>query len=397
MAEKETMRHGKQRLDTGAGRGDEETMQHAKGGTSFTISIGPVHPALKEPIQLDFEIEGEKVKNADLRLSQAHRGIEWIGTNRNPIQILYLAERICGICNVCHTLSFCRAVESIANIEVPPRAQYIRTVTAELERIHSHMLWAGVAAHELGFDSVMHYTWRAREKVLDTIEILTGNRVTKGMPTIGGVRRDFPEKHHKRILETVGFYKSIFGKLQDMLLHDPVIEARTRGIGVLKKEEALALCAVGPTARASGVKRDVRQDEPYAAYCDLGVRAITPKEVLGEVHGDVFDRIAVRLAEVAQSADIIEHCVRNIPEGKIVFEEKPIKVLAQLRGAQGEGIGRLEAPRGEVFHYVKMTGQEAPYAWKVKAPTYSNLLSILPMMREAQIADIPIIAASIDP
>ncbi len=364
---------------------------------SFKIAVGPVHPALKEPVQLNCRIEGEKVTSVDFELSQVHRGIEWIATRRNPIQILYLAERICGICNLCHTLSFCRCVEKIGNIEVPARAQYIRTISAELERIHSHMLWAGVAAHELGFDSVMHYTWKARETVLDVIEYLTGNRITKGIPMIGGVRRDFTEKQFPKVLEAVDFYKQGFEKLKTILMDDPVIKARTRDTGILTKKDAIALCAVGPTARASGVKRDVRQDEPYAAYADLGIKAITPKEILGEVHGDVYDRIAVRVYEIAQSADIIERCIKEMPKGKILHEEKLVKLLADLKQLNGEATGRLEAPRGEVFHYVKLVGQESPYSWKVKAPTYSNLLSWVPMLMDEQIADIPIIAASIDP
>ncbi|MDP2974268.1 MAG: nickel-dependent hydrogenase large subunit, partial [Candidatus Diapherotrites archaeon] len=153
---------------------------------SFSLSVGPVHPALKEPVRLNCEIVGERVANVDFELSQAHRGIEWIGTRRNPVQVITLADRLCGICNICHTLCFCMSVEGIAGIEVPARAHYIRTIVAELERINSHILWTGIAAHELGFDSVMHYTWRLRENVLDTIEYLTGNRITKAMITIGG-------------------------------------------------------------------------------------------------------------------------------------------------------------------------------------------------------------------
>ncbi len=366
-------------------------------GCTFSLSIGPVHPALKEPVRFNFEIDGEKVVKADFELSQVHRGIEWMGTRRNPVQIVYLAERVCGICNICHTLAFCRAVEGIAGIEVPPRAQYIRTIAAELERIHSHVLWAGIAAHELGFDSVMHYTWKVREKVLDTIEYLTGNRITKAIITIGGARRDIQERQYPKVLEAAEYYKGCFGKLKDIFLSDPVIKARTRGTGILSKREGLELCAVGPTARASGIRKDVRQDEPYAAYPDIGIKAVTPDQVTGETVGDVYDRIAVRLLEVRQSADIIERCIRNMPQGKIAHEENAIKLLAELKGLEGEGIGRHEAPRGEVFHYVKMTGEESPYAWKIRAPTYNNLLSWVPMLLGEQIADIPVVAASTDP
>ncbi len=373
------------------------TGRKACSSDSFTLSIGPVHPALKEPVRFNCEILGEKVTRVDFELSQVHRGIEWIGTRRNPVQILYLAERICGICNISHSLAFCRAVESVAGIEVPARAQYIRTIIAELERIHSHILWAGIAAHEIGFDSVLHYTWRVRERVLDIIEYLTGNRITKAMLMIGGVRRDIAEKQYPRIREAMNYYNRYFDKLKKIFLADPIIKARTRDTGILSKADGLGLCVVGPTARASGIKKDVRQDEPYAAYPDLDVRAITPDEITGEIRGDVYDRIAVRLLEVRQSAKMIEKCLRQMPAGKIAYEEKVPKLLADLRGAEGEGIGRHEAPRGEVFHYVKMVGEASPFSWKVRAPTYNNLLSWIPMLLGEQIADIPIVAASTDP
>jgi len=364
---------------------------------SFTISVGPVHPALKEPLRLNCEIEGEQVKKVDFELSQVHRSIEWIGTRRNPVQVVFLAEKICGICNICHTLCFCRAVEDMAGIEVPAKAHYIRTIAAELERIHSHILWAGVAAHELGFDSVMHYTWKLREKVLDTTEYLTGNRIGKAIVTIGGTRRDIEEKQYPRIREAMSYYRENFNKLRDIFLKDSVIKSRTRDVGVLSKKNALSLCAVGPTARASGVKKDVRQDEAYAAYPDLDVKAITPRDLMGEVRGDVYDRIVVRLQEVLQSVELIEKCLEQMPKGKIVYEKKIAKLLAELRPLKGDGIGRHEAPRGEVFHYLKMVAKEKPYSWKVRAPTYNNVLSWIPMLEGTQIADIPIVAASIDP
>ena len=372
-------------------------MRIEKKDTEYSICVGPVHPALKEPVKLNMQIDGEKVTDVDFELSQVHRGIEWAGTRRNPIQVLYLAERICGICNICHSLAFSKAVEAAAEITVPERAGYIRTIVAELERIHSHVLWAGVAANELGFDSVMHYTWKLRENVLDTIEYLTGNRITKAMITIGGVRRDITKKQFPRVMETVDFYRKTFDKIRKIFLDDPVMKSRTRDTGILTKKDALRTCAVGPTARASGVRKDVRIDEPYAAYPDLDLRPMTPDMVTGEIRGDVYDRVIARLLEVRQSADIVDKCLKQMPEGKIRYEEKAMKLLAELRQVDAEGIGRHEAPRGEVIHYVKLTGQEHPFAWKVRAPTYNNLLSWVPMLMGEQVADIPIIAASIDP
>ena len=366
---------------------------------SYTIPVGPLHPAIHEPITLKLEVSGERIIGVDVFCSQVHRGIEWIGMNRNnAIQSIYLAERVCGICNICHPFCMVQAVENAIGLYPPERADYIRTIMAELERIHSHLLWAGVAAHEIGFDSVFHYTWAIREKVMDLIEYLTGNRVTKAIMMIGGVRRNIDETGKKKIKEGIKYYLDNFKKIEDIYLHDPTISLRTRDVGILTKDDALKLCAVGPTARASGVPKDVRQDFPYGAYGDYGVKAITPDLYNGEVHGDVFDKIVIRLMEVKQSADILEWAVDNLPDGPILAEKNLVKLKMMLKKGEGEGIGRVEAPRGEDIHYVRLKAGDDPFlSWKIRAPTYNNLLPWIPMLLGAQIADVPIVAASIDP
>ena len=277
---------------------------------------------------------------------------------RNPIQILYLAERICGICSYCHPMAFALAVERAAGIEVPERADYLRVIQAELERICSHTLWAGVAAHEIGFDSVLFLTWQIREEALDLTEYLTGNRVTKAITMIGGVRRDVTKDMVPKINKTLNYLKDNFEKLRRAFLEDKTFKLRSQGCGVLTKENALKLCACGPTTRASGVKKDTRLDQPYFAFGDLDFDYVTPDVLTGEVNGDVYDRIIVRLLEVRQSIELIEQCIDKIPVGDIVSEPKIAKLLATLKKAEGEGIGRMEAPRGEVFHYVKLDGNE---------------------------------------
>jgi len=347
---------------------------------TYSIPIGPVHPALKEPIRFTFQLNGEQIVGVDIKPGFAHRGIEFMGMKRNLIKILYLAERICGICSISHPLALTQAVEAAAGIEVPRRAQYIRTIIGELERIHSHLLWAGVGAHELGFDTLLHLTWKVREKVMDLLEELTGNRVSYAIPIYGGVRRDIPVEKAPLAYEALDYYKRL---LQDM---------------VNAFQDAIKLCAVGPTARASGVKKDVRQDMPYLAYADIDVHAITPEDYGKESVGDVFDNIVVRLLEVGQSIEIIEECLETMPRGELSSIPKVAALLATLKGAEGEGIGRHEAPRGEVFHYVRLEKDvEEPVVWKVKAPTYSNLAPWVPKFMGNEVADIPIIAASIDP
>ncbi len=365
--------------------------------STYKIPIGPIHPSLAEPMTFNFEISGEKIQSVDLAPGDNHRGIEFMGRNRNVVQIIYLAERICGICSASHPFAFCRAVENAAGIEVPPRAEYIRVIISELERIHSHILWAGIAAEELGFNSVLYLSWKVREEVLDLLEMLTGNRINYGMFMIGGVRRDILTEQIPKIRETLQYYKDAYQTLEDVFLKDPSIALRTKNVGIMTYEDALHLASVGPTARASGVKKDVRQDQPYSAYADMDIKAITPDIYSGEINGDVYDRIIVRILEVFQSVQIIEYCLDNLPEGEILSEPKIVKLLGILKKAKGEGVGRHEAPRGEVIHYIKLNESENPEVWKARAPTYNNLMSWLPMLQKQEIADIPIVIASIDP
>ena len=371
--------------------------QEATTKTTYHIPIGPIHPALKEPVFFEFEIDGERIVDVDVKLGHVHRGVEWASRKRNPIQILYLAERICGICSYCHPAAFALAVETAADIQAPERAEYLRVIQGELERITSHLLWAGVAAHEIGFDTVLYFTWQVRERALDLTEYLTGNRVTKGIMTIGGIRRDITKDMLPRIQKDLQYFKDVYDKLGKIFLNDKTIRMRSQGAGILTEEDALKLCAVGPTTRASGVKKDVRVDTSYFAYGDLDIEHITPDKLTGEVNGDVYDRIIQRLLEVKQSIDLIEQCIDKMPSGDIVYEPKLAKVLAQLKKANGEGVGRHEAPRGEVIHYVKLDGNDAPFTWKVRAPTYNNILPWIPMLKGEQIADIPIVVASTDP
>jgi len=365
--------------------------------TTYHVPIGPIHPALKEPVYFEFEIDGERIVDVDVKLGHVHRGIEWASRKRNPIQILYLAERVCGICSYCHPTAFTLAVEDIAGIEVPERAEYLRVIQGELERICSHTLWAGVAAHEIGFDTVLFLTWEIRERAMDLTEYLTGNRVTKAIMTIGGIRRDITKDMIPTVTKHLNYLKDNFEKLRSVFLDDKTVKMRSQNVGILTKEDALKLCAVGPTARASGVKKDVRVDTSYFAYGDLDIDYITPDILTGEVNGDVYDRILVRLLEVKQSIDLIEQCLDKMPSGDIISEPNTPKLLAQLKKVTGDGIGRHEAPRGEVIHYVKLTGEESPYTWKIRAPTYNNILPWIPMLKGEQIADIPIVAASTDP
>lgn len=367
-------------------------------GTTYKLQIGPTHPAFKEPVRFEFEVDGEQVIKADIDMGYTHRGIEHIMLSRSFIQIIYLVERICGICSFSHPMAYCLAIENAAEIEVPPRAKYIRTIIGELERLHSHLLWAGVAAREIGFDTFFHYTWKIREKAMDCLELITGNRVNYAMLTIGGVRRDITEENLPALLKTVEYYSELYGRASEILLDDMSLRLRCEGVGILTYDEAVDLCAVGPTARASGLAKDVRSDYPMSAYPDIEwFKPVTPADMGRVPVGDVYDRFTVRVLEMKQSVDIINFCIENMPEGDISVESNANKMINSLKKLTCEGIGRYEAPRGEVSHYDILDKRDGPVCSKIKAPTYANAASWIPMFKGTEIADIPIVMASIDP
>ncbi|MCM8816917.1 MAG: nickel-dependent hydrogenase large subunit [Candidatus Omnitrophica bacterium] len=348
------------------------------------IPIGPQHPALKEPISLRITVEGEVIKDADVRLGYNHRGIEKLAESRTYVQNIYLMERICGICSHSHTTCFVQGVESLCGLEVPKRGLFIRMLVCELERIHSHYLWLGVAAHEAGFDSLFMYTWRDREVVMDLLEIISGNRVHYAINTIGGVRRDLSEVQKEKILEGIQFLKKRMEYYTNLGTTEPSFVARVSGVGILPKEKAMSLCAVGPTLRASGIASDIRKDDPYAAYDEI------PFSVCTATSCDVLGRVVVRIKETMESIKIVEYLVKNLPSGEI-------KVRAPRKVKEGEAVSRYEAPRGENIHYIKSNGTDKPERVKVRAPTLANYPATIEMLKSGFIADIPLIFAAIDP
>lgn len=348
------------------------------------IPIGPQHPALKEPESFLITLRGEKITKFTARLGYNHRGIEKGCEERTYLQDVYLTERVCGICSHTHSTCFVQAVEEIAGIEIPKRAAYIRSIIGELERIHSHLLWLGVAGHEVGFDTLLMYTWRDREIVMDLLAEITGNRVNYGMNTIGGTRRDIEQKSLKNILKAMDKLEKRTKYYIKVAKEETTLIKRLAGVGVLSHKDALSLGAVGPTGRASGVDRDTRRDDPYAAYGEISFKVIV------DDHCDVYGRTLVRLGELMESYNMIRQLVNKMPEG-------PIAVKAPRKIPAGEATSRYEAPRGECFHYVKSNGTDKPERVKVRAPTLANIQTVEKMLEDRQLADLPIVIAAIDP
>ncbi len=350
----------------------------------FKIPIGPQHPALKEPEGFSIALKGEKILGVDVRLGYNHRGIEKACEERSYVQDVYLIERVCGICSHAHSTAFVQAVEEIAGIEVPARAKYIRVLIGELERVHSHLLWLGVAGHEIGFDTLLMYSWRDREIVMDLFAEITGNRVHYGMNTIGGVRRDVDKEQLEGVLKALDKLEERTKYYIELAMEEPTLIKRLKGVGMLLREDALRLDAVGPTARASMVERDVRKDDPYAAYAELDFKVIT------DDHCDVYGRTIVRVKELLEAYNIMRQVIKKIPEG-------PISVRAPRKIPEGEATSRYEAPRGEDVHYVLSNGTEKPERVKVRAPTLANVQAVKHMLRDRYLADMPIVIAAIDP
>jgi len=350
----------------------------------FRIPIGPQHPALKEPGHFLFTVEGEIVTNATVRLGYAHRGIEKAIEERNWVQNIYLLERICGICSHIHATSYCMGVEDLAGVEAPPRAQAIRVLIAELERIHSHLLWLGVAAHEAGFDTLFMYSWRDREKVMDLLEALTGNRVNYSTNLLGGVKCDIDEPLADSIRDALLFLEERSRHYLDVVSNDAMFLQRTRGIGVMTRGQAEVLGVVGPTARASNVVRDIRVEAPYAYYRQLPVSPVLSENC------DLEARFVVRIKELFESYRIIRAILDNFPEGELV-SRMPRRIKA------GEAIVRVEAPRGELFYFIKSNGSNHPERIHIRTPSICNMTSVVKLAIGHQLADVPMILVGIDP
>jgi Ni,Fe-hydrogenase III large subunit/Ni,Fe-hydrogenase III component G len=353
-------------------------------GTSV-LPMGPFFPVLEEPASFRLFVEGEKVVGCDYRGFYNHRGIEKLGDSVLTYdRIPFLAERICGICGFIHSTCYCQAVEKAAGIEVPRRAEYIRSLMLELERVHSHLLWLGIAGHILGFDTVLMQTWRIREPVMWLTEMISGSRKTYGMNVVGGVRRDISREAVPKILDVVQTVSREVREVRRAISGDTTLLARTRGVGPLSGEKAREFCVVGPPARASGVPIDARLDHPYAAYDAFPPRLCTQEE------GDTWARVLVRLDELEDSIRLIREILADLPGGAILAEVGEIP--------EGRvGVSAVEAPRGEAIHFVTTGGADRPYRWRVRAPTFPNLQAIPTMVEGQTIADVPITLGSLDP
>jgi NADH-quinone oxidoreductase subunit D len=325
----------------------QEVNKPPEDGKLVKIIIGPQHPALLEPEKFSVTVDGETVTKVEPRIGYVHRGVEKTTELRTYLQDVYLVERICGICNSCHACAFVETVEKILKVDIPPRAKYLRTITLELNRLHSHLLTLGHAGLEIGYETLFQYFWRDREPIMDLIELTSGNRVNSSLMTVGGVRRDLRPSDIPTIKTTleelrakVPFYRKIY---ED----EPTLRLRMHNVGILKREDALNLAVVGPVARASGVDIDVRKDDPYEAYGEIPFKEIVYTAC------DTWARMNVRMDEVEESINIIQYALDHLPSG-------PIRIDVPRSVPDGEAVTRVEAQEANSSTTLKATAPTSP-------------------------------------
>lgn len=353
---------------------------------SVVFPLGPYHPALKEPEYFSLVVEGETIQKAFLRIGYVHRGIEKAAEGRTYLRDIFLLERICGICSTHHAWTFVEAVEKLLNLEVSERAKYLRTLIAELERIHSHSLWLGLVGYWMGFETMFMWVWNLRETVMDLLEEATGNRVHKSFVTIGGVRRDIPDSMIKRVSAKVNeFTKQIELVLEAIVSTEQFVE-RTTNIGAYSLEQARKYLTVGPVRRAAGDPYDIRKVEPYGAYEELDFEVVTSSK------GDVYNLILCRLRELMESAKIISQIAEKTPSGNPIPQRYFMGTVPS-----GEAYARTEAPRGELFYYVNSNNTHTPYRVKIRTPTLPNIQLAASLLEGASLSDLPLILTCIDP
>jgi Ni,Fe-hydrogenase III large subunit/Ni,Fe-hydrogenase III component G len=349
------------------------------------IPYGPYHPAFIESNYLKMSIEDERVKNADLKLGFNHRSIVKLMERRDYYKDVFLAERICGICNAHHTQTFSSSVETIAGVQVTKRANLIRTLLCEMERVQSHLLAIGLIGDLMGFRTMLMQGMRIREDAQDALELVSGQRVTHGLITIGGVRRDITADQANFVLSKVKALKKSVPEIMDQALSNDVLVGRLRNVGVLKYEDAVAMGAVGPIARGSGWRIDVRKNSPYAAYEDVDWDIIT------EDGCDCLARLKMRLREVLMSLHIAEQCCDKLKSGNGSIMEKVVELPCR------EAIAKAEAPRGELIYHVASNGTNTPDFVRIRTPSFRNIYVMVQLLQGIWVGDVPAIIGSIDP
>lgn len=351
---------------------------------TFTIPVGPLHVALEEPMYFRVAVDGETVTNVDINAGHVHRGVEYLATKRTLTQNVVLTERICSLCSNSHPETFAMAAEAIAEMEVPERGAYLRVVAAEVKRVASHLFNVAILAHLVGYEALFMHVMQIREIAQDLKEAVFGNRMDLGAICIGGTRYDVDNDAIGDLLAALNKLEPEIREIEKTYRTNGSILRRTKGVGVIGREDAIACGVVGPVARASDLRVDVRADAPYHVYDRL------PLDIMVLQDGDVWSRAMIRLHEALDAIAILRVCLRDLPGGPVNLGNDPYV-------PPGRAVTRAEAPRGELLYYLKTCDAEEPERLKWRVPSFPNWDALTVMLKNAKVADIAIIVNSIDP
>jgi len=349
------------------------------------LNMGPQHPSTHGVLRVILKLDGEKVLNAECVIGYLHRGVEKIAENRTYTMFNPYVDRMDYVAAVSNGLGYCEAVEKLLNIEAPPRAQWVRTILTELNRIASHQLWLGTHALDIGAITPLFYTFRDREEILKIFEKYCGARLTTHAFRIGGCQYETYDGFEQDVKKFCDFVTPKVDEYETLLTTNRIWLERTKGVGVLKAVDCIDLGVTGPVLRASGVKWDLRKAQPYAAYKNFEFDIPTGQ------NGDTYDRYIVRIAEMRQALRIIRQAVDSIPEGPIMG-----KVPKVMKPPVGEVYHSIEAPKGELGYFIVSDGSTQPYRVRVRPPSFVNLQALSKMVEGALVADVVAVIGTLD-
>jgi NADH-quinone oxidoreductase subunit D len=355
------------------------------GTEEFIVNMGPQHPSTHGVCRLMLKMDGEVIVDVIPIVGYLHRALEKIAENRTYLQFIPYTDRIDYVSAMLCNHGFCMAVEKLAEVEVPQRAEYIRVIMDELNRIASHLIWLGTFALDLGAITPFLYCFREREMILDLIEMTCGQRMTFNYMRVGGVSRDLPKEFIPKAREFVKYFKPRVDEYEAILTQNPLFLGRTKGVGILDQKTAIDYSVTGPNLRAAGLRWDLRKEEPYSVYNKFEF------DIPTGTRSDTWDRYMVRIQEMRQANRIVEQALESIPEGEIKTKTKAV-----FKPPKGEAYARVESTRGEMGFYIVSEGETIPYRVKLRTASFSNLAALPEMVRGALIADLVVVFASLD-
>lgn len=376
----------------------------------LTVSMGPQHPSTHGVFRAELDLDGEVLVAVRPEIGNLHRGVEKLCEHRTYHQIIPMTDRLDYISSFAMNLGFCEAAEKLMDLEVPARGRYIRTIAAEMSRLANHLLWLGIHVMDLGTQTFMVICFRDREYVLDLFEMLCGARLTHSFARLGGVAKDLPDGFEERCRKVIEFIPKRVAEYERIVKHNRIYYKRAKGVGIFTSEDCFAWRVTGPPLRAAGVARDLRKDEPYAAYDEIDF------QVAVEYNADVYDRFLVRCKEMRESCRIIAQCLDQLPSGPYVSRDiahtlprkkdvmrdsgSMIQDFYQVfRGPQapvGEVYRATEVPKGEMGVYIRSTGDGKPARVRFTTPSFYHCQAVPPLVEGEMLADMVAIFASVD-